>query len=329
MGEKDERGVARRVATWALRVGAWAALAGVAAVFAARQWGWESGFSAYLVAMIPWLAAAVVVLLIVALFARWWVEAGAAAVLAAIAAAWVGPLFTAAPHDGDPVMTVATVNMRFGEADPQQIVDLVAEHGVDLLSVQELTPSAEAALREAGLDRYMQYSETHAGAAAVGTGLWSRYELHDAGLVVSLDFNTVRATVQAPGGEVTVFAAHPPPPVPGHHERWRQQIDGLREVSAATPGAVLIAGDINATVDHWPLRDILADGFVDAADQAGAGFLPTFPQERFAVALVPIDHVLTRDTDLVATSVSTYAIEGADHRAVVADFALAPGSAGS
>lgn len=327
MAERDERGAVRRVAVWALRVAVWLGLVGVAVAFAARVFGWESGPTAYLVAMIPWLVAAAGAALVAALLARWWAEVAVAAALVGLGVAGVAPLFTPAAHDGDVVMTVATVNMRFGEADPQAIVDMVAENGVDVLSVQELTPAAEQALRAAGLEEYLQYSETHAGFAAEGTGLWSRYQPHDAGLVVGLSFNTVRARVSTPAGDVTVFAAHPPPPLPGDQERWSQEIDGLRAAAADVPGAVLIAGDLNSTLDHWPLRALMGDGFVDAADQAGAGFRPTFPQGRWvlSIPLVPIDHVLTRDAAFVASEFATVTIGGADHLAVVVGFALAPG----
>ncbi|MEJ7787976.1 MAG: hypothetical protein WKF96_24510, partial [Solirubrobacteraceae bacterium] len=37
----------------------------------------------------------------------------------------------------------------------------------------------------------------------------------------------------------------------------------------------LIAGDLNATLDHGALRDLLSDGYVDAADATGNGLLST------------------------------------------------------
>ena len=36
-------------------------------------------------------------------------------------------------------------------------------------------------------------------------------------------------------------------------------------------------------------------GFRDAADQAGAGFQPTFPNRRRGRPIVAIDHVIVRD----------------------------------
>ncbi len=83
------------------------------------------------------------------------------------------------------------------------------------------------------------------------------------------------------------------------------------------PGeTALIGGDFNATLDTVQFRRILAQGFSDAADQAGAGFTPTWPADRWFPPLITIDHVLTRDA--VARSVDSVEIPGSDHRALVA-----------
>ena len=50
-----------------------------------------------------------------------------------------------------------SVNLRLGQADPASIVDLVRTRDVDVLTLQEFTPAAEAALAGAGLTALLPY----------------------------------------------------------------------------------------------------------------------------------------------------------------------------
>jgi endonuclease/exonuclease/phosphatase (EEP) superfamily protein YafD len=89
-------------------------------------------------------------------------------------------------------------------------------------------------------------------------------------------------------------------------------------VLGGLPGrTVLVGGDFNATTDDAQFRGILATGYADAAQQAGAGFTPTWPADRWFPPLIAIDHVLTRGA--VARSVDSVRIPGSDHRALVVD----------
>ncbi len=54
-------------------------------------------------------------------------------------------------------------------------------------------------------------------------------------------------------------------------------------------------------------------GLKSATDVAGAGWLPTYPANRRIPPLLPIDHVLINE-DLTATSVTSFALSGSDHR---------------
>jgi endonuclease/exonuclease/phosphatase (EEP) superfamily protein YafD len=75
------------------------------------------------------------------------------------------------------------------------------------------------------------------------------------------------------------------------------------------------AGDLNATPDIVQFRDLLVDGYADAAQQAGAGMTLTYPADRWYPPLIAIDHVLTRDA--VATTADTIHISDTDHRALL------------
>ncbi|MFV0634057.1 endonuclease/exonuclease/phosphatase family protein [Demequina sp.] len=308
----------------------WVAFAALAVPAFARVTGWEAGPLAILVALMPWMTAACVVPLLVGALVRSWSLAAASAALAALGIAWLAPLFVAAPSAGEPVLTVASVNMTYGGADPDQVVDLIATHEVDVLVAQELTPEAVAALAEAGLDDVLPHAQLAPEPGVTGTGLWSRTALTDAGSLAGFTDDpaaapyvsrAVQAGVDVEGQSVTVLAVHPAAPGPVDHSSWDSSMASLTGYLADLDGAVLVAGDFNTTRDHRAFRDIVALGYEDAADQAGAGIAMTFPQGRTPVPLVAIDHALVRDTALVATGYQTHAISGADHRALVVTYA--------
>lgn len=81
-----------------------------------------------------------------------------------------------------------------------------------------------------------------------------------------------------------------------------------------------MAGDFNATTDMLPFRKLLAAGYRDAGEQAGAGMARTFPVGPRRVPAIGIDHVLLRNAN--ATAVHTEFVPGADHLALVADLEI-------
>lgn len=319
--DHDEDGAKHR-ARPVLHILGWLALAGTAPALLARATGVEAGPLAIAVALLPWMTLACAGALALALLARARVL-GAVAALAAIAAvAWQLPVYVAsnpAPAQAQQ-LTVGSVNVTFGEADAQAVVDLVGDHSIGLLAVQELTPRAVTALTAAGLDRLLPYRVVYPEQGFAGTGIWSATPLGQAGALEGLTARTPRVTVEVAGTQVTVVAPHPAAPGLTRHDRWEADLSALHAAVATelASGPVLVVGDFNATRDHRRFRDLEALGCADAADQAGAGFLPTFPQGRPPFPLVAIDHSLACAAGLVATQVSTHAIPGADHRALVA-----------
>jgi endonuclease/exonuclease/phosphatase (EEP) superfamily protein YafD len=83
---------------------------------------------------------------------------------------------------------------------------------------------------------------------------------------------------------------------------------------------LVVAGDFNAVNDHGPMQALQRAGLKSATDVAGAGWLPTYPANRLIPPLLPIDHVLINE-DLTATSVTSFAVSGTDHRGLLATIA--------
>ncbi|WP_156163820.1 endonuclease/exonuclease/phosphatase family protein [Demequina maris] len=320
MDDAGARGL-RRV-TWrgvAVVLG-WLALVALLVPVALRLTGFERGPLAYVVPLVPWVVLGALVPAVLAVLGRAWVLLGASVATAALCAAWVAPLFVATPASGDVELIVASVNLRAGAGDPEAVVRLVRESDADLLSVQELTPEAAAALDEAGLGELLPYSAVLADAIWAGTGLWSAHPISGWDGLDGYTFRQVRATVELPSGPVTLLALHPAAPQLLVHRAWSTETAALVDVLDGIDGPVIAAGDLNTSRDHAVFRDLESRGFVDAADEAGAGLVPTFPQDRTPPPLVAIDHVVTRDLDLVATSLATVVVPGSDHRALVVGY---------
>ncbi len=313
-----------------MRVLSFIALAGVAVPVACRLVGWEAGPLAIVLALMPWVTLAAAVPLILAALSRAWWLVGASAGIAALCVSWVVPLYIAesAPSAGGE-LTVASINMTFGRADADAVVRLVDSGDVDVLSAQEVTPEIVEALVDAGLEELLPYSEVAAEPGVTGTGMWSRSPLSDAESLEGFTGPTsrdgyasraVRASIDVAGEAVTVLAVHPAAPGLFDHTGWDASMTSLVDHLDEHSGPIMVVGDFNTTRDHRAFRDIESLGYVDAADQAGAGFAPTFPEGRGLFAVAAIDHALVRDAPLTAVEVRTEPVHGADHRALVVTY---------
>ena len=80
--------------------------------------------------------------------------------------------------------------------------------------------------------------------------------------------------------------------------------------------AAIVAGDLNATLDHSALRAGMA-GCSDAAAQRGAGLVPTWSPSARTRPLGPrIDHVLVT-AGIGAETFTVHELVGSDHRAIL------------
>ena len=90
--------------------------------------------------------------------------------------AWLAPSLTS--DDGptatgtrrSPDLIVMTANLLYGQADANALVREVRDRRVDVLVVEELTPSAVERLREAGLEQLLPSSVLAPASEAAGTG---------------------------------------------------------------------------------------------------------------------------------------------------------------
>jgi endonuclease/exonuclease/phosphatase (EEP) superfamily protein YafD len=295
-------------------------LAGTAVVMLLRALGIEVDVLAYVVALTPWLLPVTVVALVLAGVARSrWTVVTAVALLA-VQVWWLLPLVTAQTPQGDRRLVIASSNLRFGDASADDVLALVRDHQVDVLVVVELTFGAERRLEEAGVSTLLPYRFVEAGYGVQGTGVWSRYPLSDTGIEPGFFSRTLRATVSVGADRLTLVAAHPVAPGVSDNSVWRDEHALLLELIDGLTGDAVLVGDLNATRDNAVLRRYEEAGYLDAADQSGAGFVPTFPVGRGVPPAVGIDHVLVRAQAYVAESFDAVDITDTDHRAVVATY---------
>jgi endonuclease/exonuclease/phosphatase family metal-dependent hydrolase len=327
------REVARIVAAWMLVLPAAAWLAIRAADVGEGTW------VETVIVLTPYAAAASVVVLAVVAALRVRPAILAAAATCVGFGAVMAPVFVPGPRPSEaptgPHLRVMTVNVQYGLADAEQVVRLVDDHRIDLLGVQELTPSFDLALREAGLGDVLPFGVVEADEGAAGTGLYSRHRVRPVGDRIGGRFASPSGLVSVPGAP-PVFASvvHPVPPLGDDgRDQWRATLAslprpgeplGAAEVSRRDDQARVdvLLGDFNATVDQPTFRGLLDDGYVDAAGAVGRGWLPTW---RFGFSpLLAIDHVLVDEATDVG-DVTVHAVKGSDHRALVAGVRLPAG----
>jgi len=293
-----------------------------------RLGGWERGPLVQLFAFTHYVAAWSVLPVLLALVTRRWTAGAVALVSAAILIACVLPRALpsrdSGPAGGVPVR-VMTANMLKGGADPEGIVALVRDHDVAVLALQEFTNAAQDALKAAGLDELLPYSSLTPEAldsprATIGSAFYSRFPISGTGLR-QLDGGDRQAygTIQPPGaGPVLIESAHPAAP---WHVRangdWRRDLAGEPGPDPAGSPRILL-GDFNATLDHAPLRELIARGYRDAAATDGKGLAGTWgPYTGKLIPPVTIDHILV-DKRIGVGGVSVHGQQRSDHRAVVA-----------
>jgi endonuclease/exonuclease/phosphatase family metal-dependent hydrolase len=246
----------------------------------------------------------------------------------------MAPLFVHGPHPSNaptgPDLWVMTVNVQYGWADPERVVELVDGGDIDLLGVQELTPEFHERLLSAGIRDRLPHTVVDARAGAAGTGIYSRHRLSQVDVDIAGRHENPTARVTVPGAPtVEVTVVHPAPPVGARGQAdWRATLRTLPrpDVDPDDPDdpakTKVLLGDFNATLDQPTMRDLLDDGYVDAADADGRAWVTTW-RSRFALSLT-IDHVLI-DHTVAADQVTVHSVDGSDHRALAARLRLPAG----
>lgn len=281
-----------------------------------------------IVSLTPWYAITGAIALFAALMAHQRLRVWTMVVCIALNVCIQVPLFA---HVGVPQeateqtsnsrsLTVMTSNVYRGAASARQIVQLVREHHVQVLAMQETTAAFEQQLRDAGLAQVLPYMHRSSSDHRYGNDLWSALPLDD---VVNDEVHSSASPMPAgtitleSGTTIRLVSVHTTSPQLGTWSQWKRSIDEIGALREATDTRYVLMGDFNATLDHAPFRAMLGSRFHDGAYQVAHGYTMTWPADMNLPAMVDIDHVVV-DRDLTVTSIHTVAVEGSDHRALIA-----------
>lgn len=273
---------------------------------------------------------AAVAALVAVLRRRWAVSAALAIVLAAAAVGNGAVLLTrgfgGSTADGEVV--VAAWNTYGGGASPDSIARLVRETGADVVVLPETDAVAAATVVDIlagdGIGMTAATREADPGDDPIPTSLllaaaMGPYALDEsAGSTPGVPSGVYRPV----GGDgPTIVAAHPLPPLPLIVTEWTEGMDWV--AAQCTGPDVILAGDLNSTLDHLAglgEGEATVGGCRDAAADAGAAALGTWPVRLPTGLAAPIDHVLVGSAwDVRSFEVRTdFDTAGSDHRPIVA-----------
>src|SRR4051794_8191519 len=255
---------------------------------------------------------------------RWWALFFALVLFSGVASTQAGLYISAGKATPGPRLVMLQANLRLGSANATSLVDVVRDHHVDIATTEELTNVEQTKLIQAGMSDLLPYHFlVPAPSGAKGLGIWSRYPLRTPVNHPGYLLGVLSATVVLPGRPFTVVAGHIKAPYPYPPRHWVHEMVKLKALLAeigAGHQTVAVGGDFNGTPDNAQFRQLLSNGYADAAQEVGAGYVPTYPADEWYPPMLAIDHVLT--ANIAPVAVSSVSLPGSDHRGLIAIVAL-------
>ena len=306
----------------------WIAVMAMGAVVAARFWSWDTRVSfVALNAVLPIVLLPAWAALLVAALTRRKALALASAVVVAAHVLVVAPELTArspvpAWAHGAPTVRMMTANVLVGSGDATSIAAEVRRHEPDVVVLLESPVDLAAAVLAGDLgprypfrfqvDRHDPFALT----------ILSTRPLEVPEVVANSGRPVAVVTgVVVGGARVRIIAVHAIAPAGWGRPVWIRDVELIRRAAQGS-GPTVVLGDFNATWNHRAFRELLADGFEDAAAARGRPFDMTWPRSGLpAPPVMRLDHILT-GKGAVATWVRAGDIAGSDHRYVVGDVAV-------
>ena len=151
-----------------------------------------------------------------------------------------------------------TVNVRGGWADPHAMLRTLRRHDVDVLVIQELTPSmvGRAGRSRPGGGAAVRPPRSAAWLSGVGPGPRPGAPAAAAAGPYGSDSPSPRRSGGRPSSDARCRARESP--TKGRATQWQHELAVLGSGLAGTPGPQVVAGDFNASRDHQPFRDVFA-----------------------------------------------------------------------
>lgn len=243
-----------------------------------------------------------------------------ALLLIAVAAVNAWPLVPYLGTTGGPASAVAAsgirvlnINVNAGNDAHAAILETIRAADADIVSIVELTPGLETALR--ALDERYPHRFINASGDNFGIGMLSKYPLIAKESFAVLDTAAIDSLIELPDGSIRFLAVHLVPPMGADLAATRnRQLDALAARARQITEPLLVCGDFNLT----PYSPYFSD-FVRAADldDVRKGQAPGFSWPSTMPLLgIPIDHCFLR-APLAVKSVERLERMGSDHYPVL------------
>lgn len=234
------------------------------------------------------------------------------------------------PAKTETAVRVLTWNTAGAATSPDEIARLAVAMAADIVSLPETTietgEQVAIAMRELGHPMWAHHTD-YGGWDAGSTTLLITPALGDYSVIASSqdgssNTSTVPSAVAMPisGDGPIVVAAHAVAPRIEAMDAWRADLQWLADQCAAEN--VILAGDMNATIDHFDGLGVdggMLGRCTDAAAQSGNGAVGTWSTQWPALLGTPIDHVMVTPAWEVSGSLVLGSLDGSgsDHRPLV------------
>lgn len=230
----------------------------------------------------------------------------------------------AAPVTASPaadVLRVLTLNIYARNRTPDAVLNYIENADADVVVLSEVRPEFMAMAVER-LGNLYPYRHDASRRGYFGMALLSRIPLDDAQthqLGVS-DYPSIEATLTWQGKVITLYGAHPHPPLGARGTvRRDSELAEIQALLTRIEGPLILAGDLNASPWSAILSDLSnATGLRNVA--LGKGIRPTWWYGSLVLGL-PYDHVMVSPEWQVA-SYQVGDDVGSDHFPVMADLYL-------
>ena len=232
----------------------------------------------------------------------------------------LSPLATAATTP----LRVATLNISARNKNYEATIAYLKEYQPDIVMLTEAEPELMVALNRSVSELY-PYILDESVAGTFGLALLSQHPFLLAETVPMLETSTsrwqrhfLRAEIEWQGSPVTIYGAHPLPPLSSRWAAWRNtELKLIQSILANDSTPLILLGDFNASPWAYPMRRLITGTNLHHAAR-GFGIGPTWYYLLFGA---PLDHILVSST----WSALLYDINddiGSDHYPVMADLIL-------
>jgi len=251
-------------------------------------------------------------------------------ILSGCAAQRVADFSPAQPH-----VKVVTYNVNWGFAQPQKVVDFLAEADAGIVCLQETHSQWEAVLKNRLAWSY-PYCVFKGSPGAGGIAIMSKCSLRDVILIEPNDgwFPALLANAKTPFGEVQILNVHLRPPlsdsgsatISGYYRAPDIHLKELKDFLIKTDSnkPLIIAGDFNENEDNRAIQWLIGKGFRDTLSSFD-NYTKTWIWDTSSGISIKAryDHIII-SKHLGCTGAAVASVRASDHLPVVATIVQQP-----